>query len=96
MALFKKAENQQGYLKMSLMGFPGSGKTFTASEVAIGLVQMLKDKRPVFALEVVVSAFPGRRNHVGLRLRFFHGFRQAFRCRNPICIHYSLRRSAAM
>lgn len=51
MGLFKKAENQQGYLKMSLMGFPGSGKTFTGAEVAIGLVKMLKDKRPVFALD---------------------------------------------
>lgn len=51
MGLFKKAENQQGFLKMGLMGFPGSGKTYTATGVAIGLVQMLKDKRPVFALD---------------------------------------------
>jgi hypothetical protein len=51
MGLFKKAENQQGYLKMGFMGFPGSGKTFTATEVAIGLVKLLKDKRPVFALD---------------------------------------------
>src|SRR3990167_587846 len=49
--LFSKASNQQGFLKMGLMGFPGSGKSFTAVSTAIGLVQMIKDKRPVFALD---------------------------------------------
>lgn len=51
MSIFKKAENQQGFLKLGLMGFPGSGKTYTSVSIAIGLVQMLQDKRPVFALD---------------------------------------------
>jgi hypothetical protein len=51
MSLFKKAENLQGYLKCGVMGFPGSGKTFTSVEIALGMVKMLGDKRPVFALD---------------------------------------------
>ena len=51
MSIFKKALNEQGYLKAGIMGFPGSGKSFTATEIAIGFVKMLKDKRPVFALD---------------------------------------------
>ena len=49
--LFKKAENRQGYMKAGIMGFPGSGKSFTSTEIAIGLVKMTGDKRPVFALD---------------------------------------------
>ena len=49
--LFKPAENKQGYIKVGLKGFPGSGKSFTATELAIGLVKMTGDKRPVFALD---------------------------------------------
>lgn len=51
MSLFQKAVNEQGYLKAGFMGFPGSGKTFTASKLAIGLVKALGDKRPVYALD---------------------------------------------
>jgi len=57
MTLFKKAESTQAYLKAGFMGFAGSGKTFTATETAIGLVKMLKDgglpegDRPVFFLD---------------------------------------------
>lgn len=54
MALFSKAENTQAYLKMGLMGLAGSGKTFTATQTAIGLSNLLKERnlieggRPVF------------------------------------------------
>jgi len=57
MTIFKKAENTQAYLKAGFMGFAGSGKTFTATQTAIGLVQYLKDKklpegdRPVYFLD---------------------------------------------
>lgn len=51
MGLFEKATNEQGFLKASLMGFPGSGKTFTASLLAIGLHKSLKETRPVYALD---------------------------------------------
>lgn len=50
-SLFKKAVNEQGYLKAGFMGFPGSGKSYTATDLAIGLVKTLQDKRPVFALD---------------------------------------------
>lgn len=51
MSLFKKAENMQGFLKAGIMGFPGSGKSFTSVEIALGLVKLTGDKRPVFALD---------------------------------------------
>lgn len=58
MSMFKKVDdNQQCFLKMGLMGFQGAGKTFTASKVAIGLHQMLREKglpggdKPVYFLD---------------------------------------------
>lgn len=47
MALFKKAENEVAYLKAGLLGFAGSGKTYTASLIATGLARRLGGKRPV-------------------------------------------------
>jgi len=41
--LFKPAEVTTAKLKMALMGFQGSGKTFTGTSTAIGLVQLLKE-----------------------------------------------------
>jgi hypothetical protein len=43
MALFTPATNTQAFLKAGLMGFAGSGKTYTATKLAIGLVQLMKD-----------------------------------------------------
>jgi hypothetical protein len=57
MGLFKKAEVTSAYLKMGLLGFAGSGKTYTGTLTAIGLVQhMQKQKvdgsgRPIFFLD---------------------------------------------
>jgi hypothetical protein len=42
--LFKKAEHSQAYLKAGVMGLAGSGKTFTATELAIGLVEYMRAK----------------------------------------------------
>lgn len=39
MALFRKAEVTSAFLKMGLMGFAGAGKTYTATQTAIGLIQ---------------------------------------------------------
>ena len=39
--------NDQAYLKMSFLGFGGTGKTFSASCVAIGLHRKIKSKKPV-------------------------------------------------
>lgn len=44
MAIFEKYEHRQSYLKMGLMGQAGSGKTFTATEVAIGLVELMRQR----------------------------------------------------
>ena len=49
--LFKKAENESAFGKFGFYGDAGSGKTFTASKVAIGLVKFIKSKKPVFFLD---------------------------------------------
>lgn len=43
--LFKPAKVEAAYLKMALMGFQGSGKTYTATETAIGLVHLMGELR---------------------------------------------------
>src|SRR3990167_3696509 len=50
-SMFKTAKNEQGYIKAGFLGFPGSGKTFTAAKLAIGLVNLTNDKRPIFAID---------------------------------------------
>ena len=40
MGLFKPSENKRAFLKAGFMGFAGSGKTYTASELMIGVVRM--------------------------------------------------------
>lgn len=60
--LFKPATNQQAFLKAGIMGFAGSGKTFTASTVAIGLHLHLQEHKypgydkPVFFLDTETGA----------------------------------------
>lgn len=44
MTLFKPATNSQAYLKAGFMGFAGSGKTTTATYLAIGLVQHMRER----------------------------------------------------
>lgn len=54
MSLFQDAQNTTAYLKAGFMGKPGSGKTLTASLLAIGLVQHMREigapnaDKPVF------------------------------------------------
>lgn len=45
--LLEPARPKMAYLKMGLFGDTGSGKTWTASEVAIGLHKHIKAKKPV-------------------------------------------------
>lgn len=45
MSIFTKSTNSQAFLKMGLMGFAGDGKTYTASEVAIGLVLLMRARK---------------------------------------------------
>jgi hypothetical protein len=43
-----KAEHKTAFLKVGILGFQGSGKTYTASEIAIGLCKLEKKKRVGF------------------------------------------------
>jgi hypothetical protein len=48
MSLLKEAiGNQMAYLKAGFYGIAGSGKTFTASLIAVGLSQLLKSDKPI-------------------------------------------------
>src|SRR3990172_10901399 len=47
MKLFQPAINQTAYLKAGFYGFAGSGKTFTATLIALGIMGRLKSKKPV-------------------------------------------------
>lgn len=62
MTLFKKAENTSAYAKVGLLGFAGSGKTYTATRMAIGLVDLMRragldhGARPAFFLDTETGA----------------------------------------
>src|SRR5258706_5031759 len=49
--LFAKAENTSSFLKMGIMGFAGSGKTYTATSIAIGLHKLAGVRKPIFFLD---------------------------------------------
>lgn len=42
--LFSASTNSQAYLKAGFMGFAGDGKTFTATALAIGLVELMRER----------------------------------------------------
>jgi len=44
---FKPAKAQNAYAKIGILGFAGSGKTYTSSSIAIGLYKYIKSKKPV-------------------------------------------------
>lgn len=50
MSLFKPIEPPT-HLKAGIFGFAGSGKTFTASEIAIGLSNYIKSDKPIYGIE---------------------------------------------
>lgn len=47
MGILKKAENQQAFLKAGILGFAGSGKTYTAAMLSIAIAKRIGDKKPV-------------------------------------------------
>jgi hypothetical protein len=49
MSLFKEAEVTSAFLKMGIMGFAGAGKTFTASQTAIGLIKYMEERGVAYA-----------------------------------------------
>lgn len=51
MGLLKPAKNRMAYAKVGLYGAAGSGKTRTATEIAIGLHKAIKSTKPVAAFD---------------------------------------------
>jgi hypothetical protein len=45
--MFKKLENNRPFLKMAFEGFAGDGKTYTATQVAIGIHKLINSKKPI-------------------------------------------------
>lgn len=45
--MFKKLENNRPFLKLALEGFAGDGKTFTASQIGIGVHKLIGSKKPI-------------------------------------------------
>lgn len=54
--MFKKLENNRPFLKMAFQGFAGDGKTFTATQVAIGLHKLIKSQKPVAIFDTEEAA----------------------------------------
>jgi len=48
-SILKPAQNQTAYLKAGIMGFQGSGKTYTATRIASGLAKLSKKEKPKIA-----------------------------------------------
>lgn len=44
MSIFTKADHSQAYLKAGIMGREGAGKTYTGTELAIGLVELMRKR----------------------------------------------------
>lgn len=53
--LFKKARNQQAFMKVGIFGNAGSGKTYTASLLAAGIAEETT-KKPVYFLDTEVGS----------------------------------------
>lgn len=45
--MFKKLENNRPFAKMAFEGFAGDGKSFTATQIAIGIHKLIQSKKPV-------------------------------------------------
>lgn len=55
-SMLKKATNKMSYAKVGLYGTAGSGKTRTAAEIAIGIVQYSKSTKPVAMFDTEPAA----------------------------------------
>lgn len=51
MSLLKPASNRMAYAKVGIYGSAGSGKTRTASEIAIGIHKVIKSTKPIAAFD---------------------------------------------
>lgn len=49
--LLRKAESTSAYAKIGILGFAGTGKTYLATNIAVGLYKYLKSKKPIAFLD---------------------------------------------
>jgi hypothetical protein len=56
MSFLKPATDSPTHLKAGILGFAGSGKTFTASKIAIGLHRFIKSEKPIAFLDTETGA----------------------------------------
>jgi hypothetical protein len=56
MTLLTPAKKETAFAKVGLLGFAGSGKTLTASRIAIGLAKMMDSKKPVAFMDTEVGS----------------------------------------
>ena len=54
--MFQPLENIRPFLKMAFEGFAGDGKTFTATQVAIGLHKAIGSKKPIAILDTEAAS----------------------------------------
>lgn len=66
--MFKKLENNRPFLKMAFEGFAGDGKTYTATEVAIGIHKLINSKKPIalYDTEKALKALKWRFDEAGI------------------------------
>lgn len=66
--MFKKLENNRPFLKLALEGFAGDGKTFTASEIGIGVHKLIGSKKPIalFDTEKAFKALKWKFDEAGI------------------------------
>jgi hypothetical protein len=76
--LFKAAEPEVAFLKMGIYGSQGSGKTRTASNVAIGLYKHIQAKKPVYFLDSETGSDYVRPLFEKEKIPFFNAKSRAF------------------
>jgi hypothetical protein len=66
--MFKKLENNRPFLKMAFEGFAGDGKTYTATEVAIGIHKLIQSSKPIalYDTEKALKALKWRFDEAGI------------------------------
>lgn len=85
MPFFEEAKMQQAFLKMGVLGFAGSGKTYTASLVALGLNKMLGNKKPVAFLDTETGSDFMIRQFKKADVKLLVVKQRAFKNLIPIC-----------
>jgi hypothetical protein len=66
--MFKKLENNRPFLKLALEGFAGDGKTYTATEIAIGVHKLIGSTKPIalFDTERALKALKWKFDNAGI------------------------------